>query len=170
MYTFEEYELARTDDTFKIETRDENKHAVVKMAQQSRKSIEIISRDLDPDLFDTIEFIDAVKTMVLGNRRSSVRILVFDPKKIVTRGHRLLELTRTLTTNTDIRVPSFEHKDFNEMLFITDTTGYVHRLNPERFDATVNFNDKRVSRHLMLKFNDMWSKATQDINLRTLTL
>lgn len=170
MYILDDYELGRTEDTIKIESREDNQIAVSRMAQQCKTTIDIISRDLDPDLFDTIEFIDAVKNMVLNNRRARVRMLVAEPKKIVSRGHRLVDLTRTLPTYMDIRVPGMEHKDFNEMLFIADTTGYLHRLNSERFDATVNFNDKRVAKYLGKEFNEMWGKATQDTNLRQLKI
>lgn len=170
MRTFDEYELGRTDDTIKIDTREENQLVVISMACQCKKTIDIISRDLDPDLFDNADFIDAAKAMVLGNRRAKVRMLVLDPKKIVTRGHRLLELVRSLPTFLEIRIPAVEHKDFNEMLFVADSTGYLHRLNHDRFEATLNFNDKRVSKHLVKEFDEIWAKATQDTNLRKLTI
>ena len=170
MQTFEKYDLGRTDDAVDIGSREENCIAVTKMAQQCQRTIEIISRELDPDLFDTNEFLDAVKAMVLKNRRASVRILVFEPKAIVSRRHRLIDLIRTLPTYMEIRVPSPEYKNFNEMVFVADTTGYLHRLYTERFEGKTNFSDKRVARYLVKEFNEMWDKATQDINLRQLSI
>ena len=170
MQTFEKYELGHTDETVDIGTRDENRIAVVKMAQQCQRTIEIISRELDPDLFDNSEFLDAVKAMVLKNRRSSVRILVFAPKTIVSRRHRLIDLSRTLPTYMEIRVPAKEYQEFNEMVFVADSTGYLHRLYTERFEAKVNFNDKRVARYLVKEFDEMWERANQDINLRQLSI
>lgn len=170
MQSFENYELGRTDETVKIKLREENQLAVVRMAEQCKRSMDILSGDLDPDLFDKMEFLDAAKKMILANRRTKIRILVLDTKKIVTRGHRLINLARTLSSFIDIRVPGEEHMDFNEMLFVADTTGYIHRLYSERFDATVNFNDKRVSKHLIQQFDEIWEKASQDTNLRQITL
>ena len=170
MHIFDNYELGRTEDVIKIDSREDNCNAVLKMAQQSRHTIDILSRELDPDLFDTIEFTSAIKSMVLANRKAKVRVLVAEPKKIVSRGHRLVDLYRALPTYLDIRVPSKEHQDFSEMLFIADTTGYLHRLHFERFDATFNFNDKRVARHLQQEYDEIWSKASQDTNLRQLTI
>lgn len=170
MHILDDHELGRTDDVIKIDSREDNQIAIFKMAQQCNRTIDILSRELDPDLFDTIEFTDAVKSMVLNNRKAKVRVLVAEPKKIVSRGHRLIDLYRALPTYLDIRVPSKEHRDFNEMLFIADTTGYLHRLHPERFEATLNFNDKRVSKHLTMEFDEMWSKSAQDTNLRQLTI
>lgn len=170
MLNFDNFELGRTDDTVTIDSREENQNAILSMAQQSKWTIEIISRDLDPDLFDRVEFVDTLKKMVLNNRQATVHMLVFEPKKIVNRGHRLVDLARSLPSFIDIRVPAKEHQDFNEMLFIADATGYLHRLHSERFDATINFNDKRVARHLRLEFDEMWGKATQDSNLRQLSI
>ena len=170
MQTFDDCELGETDKTINLELREENRLAVTRIAQQGYSSIEIISRELDPDLFDNSEFIDAVKTMILNNRRAQLRILVFNPKKIVSKGHRLLDLAGTMTSNIEIRVPSYEHKDFNEMVFITDSTAYLHRIYPGRFEATVNFNDKRMSRHYQKQFNEMWEKASQDSNLRRMAI
>ena len=170
MHTFDHHELGRTDETVKLELREESQAAITRMAQQCSRSIDIISRDLDPDLFDTAEFLDAVRAMILNNRRARVRLLVMDPKKIVSKGHRMVELARTLSSFIEFRVPSAEHRDFNEMLMVADNTGYLHRLNPDRFEATVNFNDKLVSKHLMLEFDEMWSKSTTDSNLRKLTI
>lgn len=170
MPIFDDYELGRTDEIITIDSRKDNRIAILKMAQQCRRTIDILSRELDPDLFDTVDFIDTVKSMVLANRKAEVRMLVAEPKKIVSSGHRMVELTRTLPSYLKIRVPSKEHQDFSEMLFIADTTGYLHRLHSERFDATLNFNDKRVAKHLQQEFNEMWSKASQDTNLRQLTI
>jgi len=153
-----------------IGTREENGIAVVKMAQQCRRAIEIISRNLDPPLFDDSDFLDAAKGMALKNRGLSVRLLVFEPKKIVSRRHRLVDLARSLPTFIEMRVPPVEYKDFNEMVFIADSTGYLHRLYAERYEAKVNFNDKRVARYLVKEFDEMWDKSAQDINLRQLSI
>jgi hypothetical protein len=170
MHTFDNYELGQTDETVEITTRDENRSVVVKMARQCRRTIEIVSRDLDPDLFDDGDFLEAVKAMVLRNRRASVRILVFEPKQIISRRHRLIDLAWTMPTFFELRVPFREYQDFNEMFFVADSTGYLHRLYTERFDAKVNFNDKRFSKYLVKEFNEMWDKAESDINLRQFSI
>ena len=170
METFESYELGRTDDTVQIETREENLKIVTMMAQQCRQSVMIISRDLEPPLYDTPDFIDAIKKMILGNRKSSVRIMVFQPQLIVRRGHRLLDLAANLSSFIKIRKPAEEYKSFNESLFVADNTAYLHRKNSERFEGTINFNDKLVSKHLLLQFDEMWEKATPDVNTRRLNI
>lgn len=166
MQIFEDYKLGHTDDAVQIGSRKQNRLAITKMVQQCKKTIEIVSRELDPPFFDTEEFVEACKKMVLANRNAKIRIIVFEPQAIVRRGHRLVNLAGTLSSFFEFRKPGHEHTDFNEALFITDNTGYVHRPNTERFEGVVNFNDKRQSKYLLHKFDEIWERSTPDSNMR----
>jgi len=170
MINFENYQLGKTDESIQIDTVEDNRLAVTHIAQQSSRTIDIISREFDPPIFDTPDFIDAVKKMVLGSRQSKVRVIVFEPKTIVQRGHRFIDLATHISSYIEIRIPSYIHKDFNETLFIADSTAYVHRLHNDRYEASLNYNDKRVSKILSKEFNDIWSRATPDSNFRRVVM
>jgi hypothetical protein len=168
MHTFDNYTLGRTDDSVMIESREENRLATIRMIQQCRSSIEIISRELDPEIYDTQEFIDGIRRVILENHRARVRIIVLNPSVIIKQSHRLVNLAMELSTFIDIRKPSIEYMGFNEAMFVADGCGYIHRLKTDRYEATVNFNDTRNTRYLLGHFNEMWSKALTDMNLRKL--
>jgi len=168
MYTFDNYELGVTDDSVTIESRDENRFATIKMVQQSRNSIEIISRDLDSQIYDIQEFIDAVRGIVLENYHARVRIIVMNAKVIINQSHRLVNLAMDLSTFIEIRKPGIEYSGFNEAMFLADGCGFIHRLKSDRYGGTVNFNDRRTTRYLLDHFNEMWAKSLSDMNLRKL--
>ena len=170
MHTFDDFELARTDEDISINTREENCLAITKMAQQCRKSIEIISHNLNPEIYDTVEFVEATKRMILDNRHTKVRILVFQTQSIVKKGHRLVDLAKDLSSFIEFRVPGEEFRSFNEALFIADSIGYIHRFNAERFEGMVNFNDLRVSKYLRQHFERMWDRSETDVNFRKLSI
>lgn len=168
MYTFENYELGRTDDVVTIETREENRFATIRMMQRCRHSIEIISRQLDSQIYDTQEFIDGIRRIVLDNHFARIRIIVLDPRIIIKQNHRLVNLAMDLSTYIEIRKPGLEHSGFNEALFLADSCGYIHRRKSDRYEGNVNFNDPRTCRYQQDHFNEMWNKAQTDMNLRKL--
>ena len=170
MVEFDKHILAETDRPFQIDTREENCMAVTAMTRQCSRTIEIISRLLDPPIYDSADFIDAVRQLIVNNRKTKIRVIVFEPDTIVKHGHRLLNLAGDLSSFIEIRKAHNQHKDYNESLFIADQVGYVHRSHAERFEASVNFNDLRRSKHLLTQFNEMWEVATQDPNLRRMTI
>ena len=168
MYTFDNYELGRTEDSVTIETREENRLATIRMVRQCKNSFEIISRHLDSQIYDTQEFIDSVRRIVLENYHARIRIIVLDPTVIIKQSHRLINLAMDLSTFIEIRKPGTEYAGFNEALFIADGCGYIHRLKSDRYDGTVNFNDRRTTKYLLDHFNEMWNKSHGDMNLRKL--
>jgi hypothetical protein len=170
MHNIAQHLLGTTDEVVAISTMQHHREAVERMVRQSRHTVEIASRELDPAVFDTPELVDALTNLVLVNRRARVRVLVWDPQTIVRRGHRLLGLAANLSTFFEIRRAGYEHRDFNGALVIADAVGYVQRLSAERYEGTLNFNDRRQAKLLRQEFDGMWSKSTPDSNLRRMVL
>lgn len=170
MHTFQDYKLGETEEKVQIDTIAHHRLAATTMAQQARRQIEIISRDLAPAIYDNPEFIDALKQLVLGNKRARVRIITFDTQAIVARGHRLLETSAALTSFFELRRGGPDHKDHNGSLFVADVMGYIRRNNAERYEGELNFKDPRQSRILLAEFDEMWGKAVPDPNLRRFTI
>jgi len=170
MYDIEDYRLGETNKLLQLETRADNIQVANHMANQCQRSLFIISRKLDPAVFDTKEFTDATKYLALRHRRAQIRIIVFEPDTIVKRGHRLLELSGRLSSFIEFRKAHYTFDNYNECLILADATGYIHRKNGELYEGTLNFKDRRTSRHLLNKFTDMWEMATPDPEFRKMML
>lgn len=170
MNLFEKHQLGESDDPIPIETAEHHRTAATRMTQQARLYIDIISRELDPLVYDTPEFVDSLRRLILENRRSRVRILICDPGTVVRRGHRLLDVAQALSSFIELRKPGPEHKTWNGSLFVADETAYVQRFSAERFEGVANFNDKRHARILTQEFEEMWEKSSPDPNFRRISL
>ncbi len=167
MIDFSEQILGKsTTGQIAITSREENAAAALEMVRQASQRIAIVSHELDPIVFDTLEFKDALKEMVLNNRYAEVRIIVFNPETIVRRGHKLLDLATHLSSFIHFKKVAREHKSSNEAVLIADASGYVFRENIERYRGKVNFNSRSESKNLLDVFDTMWEAATPDPNLR----
>lgn len=170
MTNFNEYKIGVNNKLLQLESFEENRQLATIVVQQARNTLEIISRLLDPIIFNTPEFIDAVRLMVTGNRQPRIRIIVFDPETIVRNGHRLVDFAGSLTSFIEMRKAAREFHSYNESLLLADNTAYIHRINAERFEATANFNDRRQVKFFIDDFENMWSSALPDPNLRRLSI
>ncbi len=162
--------LGETDEEFELEHSETVRDVSLSLATQARRSLDIVSRHLDPTLYDTEAFGNALRELVVGSQRAQVRILLLDSAPVVTRGHRVVELARRLSSYLAIRGPGLEHKDLNEAWLVADATGFVYRRFSDRFEATANFNDRRHAGHLTNRFEEIWQRAQPDPNLRRLHL
>lgn len=170
MYDIEDYRLGETDKLLQLENRAENILVTNHMAKQCQRTLNIISRNLDPVIFDTEEFVDAVKYLALRHRRARIQIIVFEPDTIVKRGHRLLDLSGKLSSFIELRKAHYSFDDYNECLMVADAAGYIHRKYGARYEGTLNFKDRRQAYILLKQFTDMWELATPDPNLRKMML
>ena len=163
---FARFALKKDANLVDIDTSEACRLAAVSMARQAARSIDIVSRRLDPQMYDNDEFCQAVSRMVIGSKRARVRVLVRHVEPLVRRGHRLLNLAQRLSSFIELRVPAPEFDDYNGAFLIADGAGTIERRLSDRFEASVNFNDPRTAQELGRHFEDMWRTATPDMNLR----
>ena len=105
-----------------LDTSEALREIALEMALNCRRTLDIVSRQLDPAIYDHAPFVEAVKQIALGNRLARIRFLVTDVAPIVARGHRLLELSARLPSFIFIRKPGREHKNFNEEMLLDDNS------------------------------------------------
>ncbi len=159
-----------TPEPLEVETSLELRRVSVDMARQARRSLRIVSLHLDPPVYDTLEFLDAVKQFVLGHRRARVHLLVKDPAPIVRDGHRLHQLARRLSTFIEMRVSAPEHDDHHAAFMVVDGAGAIWRPFADRFEAEATFADVKLARDLTDTFDKMWCVARPHPDFRDMML
>lgn len=170
MHQFDQYILGHTDAELSLDSREDNQLASLAMVGQTRRSLDIASRTLDPGVYDNTDFIDALRRMILDNRRCRVRFIVFEAQTIARRGHQLLQLAGDLSSFIEIRQAAGTHDAFNEAILVADGHGYIHRPLGSRYEARINFNDRRASQILLNQFEEIWAQAAPSIHLRRLAI
>ncbi len=167
---FVELRLGTTDLEIELLTRADTRYAIELMVRQARATLDIISRDLDPTLYDQGTFLDLLSKFCLRNRQARVRLLVQDPSTPVKRGHRLIELGRKLSSYIEFRQPHQDYQRYNEAFIVADQCGLIQRPLADRFEGTANFYDPvRASRKLDF-FTEVWERSQPHSELRRLYL
>lgn len=155
---------------FEVTTREALAEVCLAMVSQARRTLDIVSRHLDPALYDNEAFVTAVKQITLNHRSARVRLLILDPRPLIGQGHRLIELASRLTTFIEIRTPAAQHKGFNEAWLLADNQGYVRRQFSDRYEAEVDFASRRGATALTERFEQLWQRGQLDSNFRRLHL
>jgi len=162
--------LGESTESITIEGVDDAREIVHALAQQTHKSLVIMSHDLDHPIFDNESFVDSVKSMAAASRYAQIRILIHDSEKCVKEGHRLMTLSRRLTSHVLIRKLSDAYAHFSEAFIIADEKGYYHRMLASQFCGKACFNDPRRCQFWLTFFNEAWEHSETDPNLRALKI
>jgi len=165
---FTELRLGISDIDIELQARAETCHATDLIVQQCEESLEIFSRELDPELYDREPFLDAVSSLCVKNRMARVRILVQDPSAPVKRGHRLIELGRRISSSIEIRQPHPDYRQHNEAFLIADHCGLITRGFADRYEGTANFYSFIPAQRKLDFFTEVWDRSESHPEFRRL--
>jgi hypothetical protein len=165
---FAAFTIGESAERVKIETSAEARAAAVSMARQGRRTVDILSRQLDPPLYDDADFVAAIQRLILGSARARVRILLQNVQPLLVDGHRLLRLAERLPTYITVRIPGNEHREVNRAFLVVDERASLYRSLADRYEGSVCFNDPAGARALVHDFELIWQKAAPDPNLRSM--
>lgn len=163
-----EFHLGENSEDIVIETSEENHQLTVQLVNQANHRLDIFTRDLDPRIYDNTGFIDAVRALAVNDNRAKIRILVIEPNKAIKLGHRLLELSRQLTSTIEIRKVHEDYSANPACYLIVDVRGLIHRKLASRYDAIANFNDPSQAMELIHHFNEVWDHSSPELDFKQL--
>jgi predicted GNAT family N-acyltransferase len=153
------------------EDRDQAVAAIADLLADARYEIAIYTRDLDPALLDVLPILDAIKRIALSGRRARVRVLVQEPRKALTDGHRLIALAQRLPSVIELRTPQEEtDRTYASAFLINDRRGYLFRTLASRNEG--EGSTYAPGRHAQLReyFDQVWERSVPSEELRHLAL
>lgn len=156
--------------TLRLEERDDLISACQKISSQAKFRLYIVSRDLEPAVFDNECYCNAVKQLAMRSQKSTIRILIQNSEHMIKNGHCLIELSQRLSSYIDIRIQGPDFREFNEAWLIADNCGLIRRPLADHFKGKCHFNSPREVQERSKQFSLMWDNSVADPNLRRLHL
>lgn len=167
MNTYNEYKLAETESELRITERDECAALTIAMAAQAKTEIYIFSDELEPDLYNSNAFVDAVRHMLANDANAIVHILAHDITRVVQRGHKLIDLSRRISSRVEIRTLN---KKYHHAFMVVDGVGLIDRRRAERFETIANFNNPGEAGNLIRFFNSVWERSSISTEARAFSV
>ena len=163
--------LGQTNGLLRIDQPSMLQLAVSAMATQASRELRVLTPDLEPVLYDQAPFLDNVTRLAIDRRgRLPVRILLIDAEPALTRGHRLIELSRKLSSAVQIQAVPAELAEQCDQYLLADDSGYCLRRSAAPNAALVDFNATAPVRRMQRGFEQLWAQAEVHTGLRRLHL
>jgi len=141
--------------------------ALLGLAQGAQRELCVQSHHLEAFAYGDAAFVEAIKELILNNRRAQVRVLLNDVGPAA-KGHRLVDLGRTLSSFIQFRQLSQADRDHLEDRVIADRAGFIERLDPESSEALHYPTAPADARRRLDGFERLWARAAPSPQLRAL--
>ena len=155
---------------FALQSREQVRSVAQSLAMQAQRELLLHTEAMEPEIFDQQAFLDAVSSLVRKHQNAHVWILVEDGHKAVQHGHRLIELSRRLDTNIQIRRPPVQYRNYGKTFLLCDGVGYLYRPLARRYEGVANFNDPGQTTVLKKYFMEVWEQSQAEGEMRRLHL
>lgn len=142
-----------------MSSREETRDGAVAIASIARRSLAILTPDMEPGIYDDEAFLDVAKRLVLSKRYAKIRVIVTDPARAVRNGNRFVGMARRLNTYIDMRNAHEDYLGHREAFLIADDTALLYRIDYSRWEGIADSYDPVVTRRYLELFDQMWNIA-----------
>ncbi|MNO56683.1 hypothetical protein D3C76_472010 [compost metagenome] len=160
-----------SDDTVQpFDHPDSARSHALSLMQQARRTLCLYTPDMELWLYHHSCIQEACTRFLLEHPRNQLRILTRETSRAIKEGHRLLNLSRRLSSNFQIRRINPNYPNEVCAFLLADTAGMLVRPEPQKPVGYVCYNAPRKVRQLQALFDQSWNTSLGDPNLRSFLL
>ncbi|SDU00638.1 hypothetical protein SAMN05216296_1210 [Pseudomonas pohangensis] len=164
------FTLGETTELQRFNSAEQARCLMLAMLQQARRSLCLYTPDLEPWLYNHNLIQDSCRAFLLGHPHNRLRILLRDSGRAVRDGHRLLTLSRRLSSNLHIRKLHPDYPAEEVAFLLADDRGLLLRPEIDQYAGYALFNDPGRTRLRQAQFDQAWDSSVLDPDLRSFLL
>lgn len=139
------------------------------LIKKARRSVKILSPNLDPDVFDNADIASALTALARKSRHTYIQILVADTATMVKRTHQLATLAQRISSSISIRILK-EHPSWRgDTCVLTDTCGVLYMPENAQHRGFYKPDSPAATQRYLQQFEELWNAATPDPQLQILS-
>ncbi len=142
-----------------LSSKDETRTAAVAIGNMAKRSLAILTPDLEPGIYDHEEFLDLAKRLVLAKRYAKIRMLVTEPGQAMPNSNRFVSAARRLNTAIEIRNAHKSYQGHREALLIADDHALLYRVDASRWEGIADSYEPVVTRRYLTLFDTIWNAS-----------
>lgn len=151
--------------------RESTRAAVLAVLATARREACIYMRELEADIYDHADVIEALKQIAIAGPNTSIRILIQAPSGARADGNRLVALSQRLSSSFAFRTPieEIDHQ-YAGCFVISDRGAWFERTLASRFDGEGSTRGPGRKAQLQELFNAVWERSDELTEMRRLEI
>lgn len=157
-----------SENLFLLEGVEDFQQHALRLLSNTRRHLAILSSNLDPAIYDTDAFANALSALARSSRYVQIQILVKDTDPLIERGHRLARLAQRLPSKITLRKTAVEPANGDMEYMLCDTSGLLYKNDESEYRGFANTRAAPEIRRLRGNFDYLWQHAEPEPRLRML--
>lgn len=137
----------------------ELRRAIVDIVAHAERSLSILTPNLEPEIYEHVEFLDALKRFVLARTFARVRVLITHPERTMKSGNQFVQMGQRLNTYIQFRNLAAEHRPVQKAWCIADADALVYRVDHATGEGVVDTYAPEIAKRYLEEFETLWQAA-----------
>ena len=153
-------EYAKTQGSRAVLTgTTELRRSIVDIVSHAERSLSILTPNLEPEIYEHVDFLDALKRFVLARTFARVRVLITQPERTMRSGNQFVQMGQRLNTYIQFRNLAPEHRPVRNAWCIADTDALVYRVDHASGEGVVDSCAPEIAKRYLGEFEALWQAA-----------
>jgi hypothetical protein len=153
-----------------LSSEQEIRAALARLVASANRTLSILTRDLEPQIYDHDEFLEPLKRFILARTFARVRVLIYDPNRAIKDGNRFVTMGRRLNSYIEFRNVKPHLRGRVDAFCIADEHALVYRARADKWSAVSDLNAPAVARRYLDEFDELWQACELEPELRQMHL
>jgi hypothetical protein len=130
---------------------------------QPSQDLSILTKKLDPLLFNDTETIDRIRELISKQPKFSIRILVMEPSDLTSQRNNMLLLSQRLPSRIKIKQLSSKPRNEKQNFIIADKDRVLLQHEAENYSGFYNSDARAEAKTLLEEFHYLWERQSMPI-------
>lgn len=144
------------------------RHYTLALVQQNRRTLAVLTRNLDELIYGTNEFVEALSAFSRSSRHTQIQILIKDTGPAIESNHQLVRLTQRLSSKILVRKMTVEPNNKDMAFMLGDTDKLLYKNDDSVYRGFFNSSAARELKPLREEFNYLWQYAEPELEFQLL--
>ncbi|HET9033986.1 MAG TPA: GNAT family N-acetyltransferase [Dokdonella sp.] len=151
--------------------RESARAATLAVLESARREVCIFTRDLDPDLLDHSDILEAIKQVAISGPHVQIRILVMESERARVETPRLIALAQRLSSVISLRTPvETIDRRYAGSFLVNDRSAWFERPLASRFEGEGSTYAPGRTAQFQETFNEIWERSEDYVEMRRLEI
>jgi hypothetical protein len=133
--------------------------AVVDIVSRANRTLAIQTANLEPEIYEHVDFLDTVKRFVLSKSFARIRVLITQPESTMKSGNQFVQMGQRLNTYIEFRSLANELRPVTDAFCIADGDALVYRPEQASAEGMVDTYAPEIARRYLSKFDKLWQNS-----------
>ena len=132
---------------------------IIDVVSHADRALAILTPNLEPEIYEHADFLDALKRFVLSKSFARIRVLITQPERTMKSGNQFVQMGQRLNSYIEFRSLAAEFRPLKPAFCIADADALVYRADYATGEGMADSYAPEIAKLYLDEFDQFWQAS-----------